>query len=229
MSMALTKDGVDGSSFSQDLFDDETVVEIRNKVIKTDFIKGMVMATLNANYYGGYMVQDAAYCFEAVNVFEVAAKKMEGEGKFDFSKIYRSQSTSLKKYNEEFVTTWHLQDTKSIVMGPAAKAYVEYEGRVSRDSPKFLAIAMLPCHMLWPWIANQLIDFVGEWNPYYKGWFKDNKTEPNHKGHLEKFVDSHFGPKEKKKALTIFRDGMINELNFFRDACGESLLDSFTK
>ena len=109
-------------------------------------------------------------------------------------------------------------------MGPAAKTYVEYEGRVSRDYPKFLAIAMLPCHMLWPWIANQLIDFVAKSNPYYKGWFKENETAPNHKGHLEKFVDSHFGPKEKKKALTIFRDGMINELNFFQDACLEKLI-----
>ena len=49
-------------------------------------------------------------------------------------------------------------------------------------------------------------------------------TEPNHKGHLERFVDAHFGPKEKKKGLTIFRNGMINELNFFRDACLEKLI-----
>ena len=86
-------------------------------------------------------------------------------------------------------------------MGPAAKIYVEYEGRVSRDYPKFLAIAMLPCHMLWPWIANQLIDFVAKSNPYYKGWFKENETAPNHKGHLEKFVDSHFGPKKRRRLL----------------------------
>lgn len=111
------------------------------------------------------MVQDAAYCFDAVKAFDEAARKMEEQEMFEFSAIYQSQSTSLKEYNKEFVTTWHLQNTKSIVMGPAAKIYVEYEGRVSRDYPKFLVIAMLPCHMLWPWIANQLIDFVAKSNP----------------------------------------------------------------
>lgn len=224
MTTALRKDVVDDPSFSQDLFNNEEIVKIRDAAVKTEFIKGMVSGTLNPNYYGGYMVQDAAYCFDAVKAFDEAARKMEEQEMFEFSAIYQSQSMSLKEYNKEFVTTWHLQNTKSIVMVPAAKTYVEYEGRVSRDYPKFLAIAMLPCHMLWPWIANQLVDFVAKSNPYYKGWFKENETAPNHKGHLEKFVDSHFGPKEKKQALTIFHDGMINELNFFRDACLEKLI-----
>ena len=215
-------DVVDGSSFSQALFNDEKSVEIRNAAIKTEFIKGMVEATLNANYYGGYMVQDAAYCFSAVKTFGMAAKNCEKTLPKAFSSLYEEQSKLLEEYNDDFVKTWHLKSADSIDMGTAAKTYVEYEGRVSRDSPKFLAIAMLPCHMLWPWIANQLIDFVGEWNPYFKGWFKDNKTEPNHKGHLEKFVDSHFdrhNHKERKKALTIFREGMNCELNFFEEAC----------
>ena len=221
----IGKDVVDGSTFSQALFNDEEIVKIRKAVIKTEFIKGMVKATLNANHYGGYMVQDAAYCFDAVEVFEAAAKEMKEKGMIEFSEIYQSQSTSLKEYNEEFATTWHLQNAKSIVKGPAAKAYLKFERKVSRECPKFLAIAMLPCHMLWPWIANQLIDFVAEWNPYYKGWFEENKTDPNHKGHLEKFVDYHFVPEEKKAALDIFRMGMIHELNFFREACKESCFD----
>lgn len=146
MTTALRKDVVDGPSFSQDLFHNEEIVKIRDAAIKTEFIKGMVSGTLNPNYYGGYMVQDAAYCFDAVKAFDEAARKMEEQEMFEFSEIYQSQSMSLKEYNKEFVTTWHLQNTKSIVMGPAAKTYVEYEGRVSRDYPKFLAIAMLPCH-----------------------------------------------------------------------------------
>lgn len=142
MTTALRKDVVDGPSFSQDLFNNEEIVKIRDAAIKTEFIKGMISGTLNPNYYGGYMVQDAAYCFDAVKAFDEAARKMEEQEMFEFSEIYQSQSTSLTEYNKEFVTTWHLQNTKSIVMGPAAKTYVEYEGRVSRDYPKFLAIAI---------------------------------------------------------------------------------------
>ena len=70
----IRKDVGDGSTFSQDLFNDEEVVKIRKAVIKTEFIKGMVKETLNANHYGGYMVQDAAYCLDAVKAFDEAAR-----------------------------------------------------------------------------------------------------------------------------------------------------------
>ena len=72
MTTALRKDVVDGPSFSQD----EEIVKIRDAAITTEFIKGMVSGTLNPNYYGGYMVQDAAYCYDAVKAFDEAARKM---------------------------------------------------------------------------------------------------------------------------------------------------------
>ena len=77
---------------------------------------------------------------------------------------------------------------------------------------------MLPCTMLWPWIADQLIDSVDKNNPYYV-WFKDNKLSPGHKSHLERFVDHFFvqvEPEEQQKCLSIFQ-GLVNELNFFRN------------
>lgn len=132
------------------------------------------------------------------------------------------QSESYKQYNQEFVKTWRLKNTDSVVMGPAADMYVGYESTLSRQHPKFLSIAMLPCTMLWPWIAGELIDSVDKKNPYY-GWFEDNKPDPSHKSHLEKFVDHFFSPEEKEKSLLVFHEGMINELNFFRDACDETL------
>ena len=58
--------------------------------------------------------------------------------------------------------------------------YVGYESTLSQEYPKFLATAMLPCTMLWSWIAGELIDFVDKKNPYY-GWFEDNKPDPNNK------------------------------------------------
>lgn len=220
---APRKDVVDGGpSFSQDLFNNEEIVKIRNTVLNTKFIAGMVSGTLNPNYYGGYTVQDAAYCYDAVAAYDTAAKEMQTQDMPEFSLLYRVQSESYKYYNQEFVKTWHLKSTDSVVMGPAAAMYVGYEAAVSRQRPRFLAIAMLPCTMLWPWIANQLITHVNKNNPYYI-WFEENKTDPDHKSHLEKFVDSYFSPEEEKEALDIFRDGMINELNFFREACNESL------
>lgn len=210
------------SSFCQDLFDDPTSVKIRNAAKESKFIQGMASGTLDPDDYGGYMVQDAAYCFNAVEAFDHAAKQMQLHGKPEFSLLYRVQSESFKQYNQEFVKTWRLKNTDSVVMGPAADMYVGYESALSRQHPKFLAIAMLPCTMLWPWIAGELIGSVNKKNPYY-GWFEDNKPDPSHKSRLEKFVDFFFSPEEKEKSLVIFHEGMINELNFFRDACDETL------
>jgi len=209
-------------SFSQELFNSETSKKIRNAAKESNFIQGMAAGTLDPDDYGGYMVQDAAYCFNAVEAFDYAANQMQVQGKPEFSLLYRVQSESYKKYNQEFVKTWRLKNTESVVMGPAASMYVGYEAALSRQDAKYLAIAMLPCTMLWPWIAGQLIDSVDPKNPYYD-WFNDNKPEPNHQSRLEKFVDYFFSLEEKEKSLVIFHEGMINELNFFRDACDETL------
>ena len=110
-------------------------------------------------------------------------------------------------------------------MGPAAATYVGFERALSQNDPKYLCIAMLPCTMLWPWIADQLIASVDKNNPYYV-WFKDNKPSPGHKSHLEMFVDHFFvqvGPEERQKCLSIFQEGLVNEVNFFRSACDQTL------
>ena len=186
----------------------------------------MKTGTLDPNDYGGYMVQDAAYCFSAVAAFNTAAQKMQGRNP-EFSLLYRVQSESFRSYNQEFVNTWRLKSTDSILMGPAAAMYVGYESALSQQDAKNLCIGMLPCAMLWPWIARELIDEVAEDNPYYV-WFQDNYSPPGDKSSLEKFVDNFFteeasNPEENEKLLNIFQEGLVNELNFFRDACDETL------
>ena len=59
----------------------------------------MATGTLDPDDYGGYMVQDAAYCFNAVGAFDHAAQEMQGQGKPEFSLLYRVQSESYKSYN----------------------------------------------------------------------------------------------------------------------------------
>ena len=212
-------------SFSSALFNDPKSKIICNLAKESEYIQGMVKGTLDPNVFGGYTVQDAAYCFKAVDSFERAAEKMQEVGKPEFALLYRAQSESYKSYNQYFVQTWRLQNTDSVVMGPAAATYVGYERALSQNDPKYLCIAMLPCTMLWPWIADQLIASVSKNNPYYV-WFEDNKPSPGHKSHLEKFVDHFFvqvEPEEWQKCLSIFQEGLVNEVNFFRSACDQTL------
>ena len=215
-------------SFSSTLFNDPNSEIIRNRAKESKFIQGMAKGSLDPNVYGGYMVQDAAYCFNAVDSFERAAEKMQEVGKSEFSLFYRTQSEEFKGYNKDFLETWRLRNSDSVAMGPAAATYVGYERALSQNDPKYLCIAMLPCTMLWPWIADQLIASVDKNNPYYV-WFKDNKPSPGHKSHLERFVDRVFvqvEPEEQQKCLSIFQEGLVNELNFFRSACNQTFYDS---
>ena len=184
----------------------------------------MFKGTLNPAINDGYMVEDAAYCFNAVGALDYAAQQMQEQGETEFSLLYRVLSKEFKGYNQDFVQHWKLKSSESVVMGPAAEMYVGFESAVSRNDAKFLCIAMLPCTMLWPWIADEFIGKVNsEKNPYYC-WFEDNKPDPDHKGHLEPFVDHFFKrPEDEEKSLDIFHQGLVNELNLFRDACGKPL------
>lgn len=223
--MPRDSDKLDGSlrSFSQGLFRDPVSVKIRDAAVQTKFFRDMVDGTLDPAIYGGYMVQDAAYCFNAVEAFHYAAQQMQEQEELGFSLLYRVMSENFKGYNQEFLKHWKLKSSESVVMGPAAEIYVGFESAISRKDARFLCIAMLPCTMLWPLITRELIRYVNKGkNPYYC-WFKENERQPGHKSHLEKFVDSFFKPEEKEKSLRIFQQGLINELNFFRDACGEPL------
>ena len=107
-------------------------------------------------------------------------------------------------------------------MGPASKTYMMYQSALSQDDPRYLSIATLPCTMLWPQMARELDKSVKETSPY-RHWFEENIRPPTYQGALEKFVDTHFLPDEAKKASRIFCEGMLNELNFFREACGGEL------
>ena len=114
-------------SFSSTLFNDPNSGIIRNRAKESKFIQGMAKGSLDPNVYGGYMVQDAAYCFNAVDSYERAAEKMQEVGKPEFSLLYRTQSESFKRYNHDFLQKWRLRNSDSVAMGPAAATYVGYK------------------------------------------------------------------------------------------------------
>lgn len=113
--------------------------------------------------------------------------------------------------------------------GPAVIEYMGFQEAVAEKTPELLPIAMLPCTILWPWIAGGLVQRheveMPERNPYVKDWFEPNMREPGKISSTEKFVDDHFKKDDEQGTLAkIFCKGMMNEVNFFREACGEELL-----
>lgn len=170
-------------------------------------------------------MQDTAYLANAEEMYNDAAQKMEEQGNPDFALFYREQAAKYGKYYKGFLETWRLENVDAVVKGPAVQSYMGYHKALVKNNPKFLPIAMLPCTMLWPWMDNSLIGEVDkERNPYYKSWFQANMRQEGQQSSTEKFVDTNFSQDDEGPAIEIFCEGMMNELNFFREACGEAPL-----
>ena len=209
-------------TFSQSLFEDQFSVKVRQAVLETLFFKKMINNTLSPEEYGGYMVQDAAYIYDAIKAFDIAAVNMQGKSPPDFALFYRGRSASFTSYSSYFASKWKLQSTKSVIMGPAAATYVAYEMKLAETSSKFLAIGILPCDMLWPWVAAQINSQVSKTN-VYRSWVDDNLGDGS--SSAQTFVNKFFSQQDRQASQAIFNEGIINELNFFRSACGEKPVD----
>ena len=199
-------------------------VPIRRNALHTKFMQGMAVGSLKPTQFGRYMVQDTAYLANAVKMYTDAAQKMEEQGEPDFAIFYRGQASKYDDYYKEFLKTWYLESAAAVHLGPAVQAYMGYQQVVVKQHPRYLPVAMLPCTMLWPWMAGSLIGTVDEQNPYYADWFVQNIRQPGTQSSTEKFVDQNEAKFDESIALEIFCEGMMNELNFFREACDEAPL-----
>lgn len=169
-------------SFSKGLFENVKLsVPIRDYALKTKFIQGMAVGSLKPTQFGRYMVQDTAYLANAVKMYSDAAQKMEEQGKPDFALFYRGQASKYEEYYKAFLETWNLESAEAVHVGPAFQAYMGYQNVVVKQHPRYLPVAMLPCTMLWPWMAGSLIPTVNKQNPYYEDWFVQNMRQPAHK------------------------------------------------
>ena len=203
---------VNEPTFSERLFNDPRSQKILELTKETVLITGMQSGTLNANYYGAFMVQDIAYLANGVVAYKKAALEIK-EG--IFQKLYNERAHNLyTRYVKPMQTDWHLKNHESVKLGIAAEKYVTFLHHVSTENPRYLAIAMLPCSMLWRSLANQLHESVSKASAYYT-WFEKNKTEKGYRGTLEKFVDDHFGQSEFEIAKPFFWEALAYEYSFF--------------
>jgi len=106
-------------------------------------------------------------------------------------------------------------------VGPTFQTYMGYQQAVVEKHPEYLPVAMLPCTMLWPWMAGTLIKKVDKQNPYYKDWFVPKMRPPRIPSLTEKFVDENKGAFDERIARQIFCEGMMNEVNALQEARGE--------
>lgn len=212
-------------TFSVALFEDPFSKKVREAVLQTMFFKKIIDNTLAPEDYGGYMVQDAVYVFDAIKSFRTAAAKMQGSSAYppDYSMFYRGRVESYESYSSYFISKWKLKSGESVNMGPAAATCAAFIMSLAEKDPRNLVIGFLSCDMLWPWIAAAINSQVPK-EHVYRSWV--DKNLKNSTSSAQKFVNKFFSlEQDKAKCQKIFNEGIINELNFFRSACGEKTVD----
>ena len=93
---------------------------------------------------------------------------MEEQSKPDFALFYRGQASKYEEYYQAFLKKWNLESAEEVHVGPAFQAYMGYQNIVVKQHPRYLPVAMLPCTMLWSWIAGSLIQTVNKQNRIMK-------------------------------------------------------------
>ncbi|MED6243681.1 hypothetical protein ATANTOWER_025045, partial [Ataeniobius toweri] len=89
----------------------------------------------------------------------------------------------------------------------------EYQRIMEKEGPIMFAVSLLPCSMLWVWLANQLN--IGYGNAYWT--WKKNNMDGHPEKHLKDLLNKYLKKEnDVKRAKEIFRTQMQNELNFFK-------------
>lgn len=197
-------------------------VSIAQKSLTSCFINGIANANLNPNDYGKYTVQDVIYCYKATQNLKLLLENPDNDS---YKPFLENRIASYEKYTKFLFEQWNIGDPSAIKLGEAAELYIVYQEHIFKNCDILYAlISMLPCEMLWTWLANQLEGNISDTN-VYSFWISDNMgTEP---GKIGTFLNNNSVSIDFAVALPIFLNCMRGEYNFFCSPCGElDLIDS---
>lgn len=216
------KDEVDGGNLSNKLWDNSQ--DLAYKALETEFLHGIRHGSLHPDKYGGYSIQDAAYCFNAIKDYEIVIRKTKNA---DVKKFLEQRLKGYSDYVDSIKETWYIKNAESIEPGTAAQNYIDFEGKIASNAGDFndevyFVVAMIPCSRLWYWLANQMAAYEGPGNAY-SFWIRENKQGDGGKK-LEDFVNKYQQILDKDEANEIYREAMRCEVNFMRSACQQELL-----
>ena len=201
--------------------------DIADQALATDYMQGIKKGTLDPHQFGQYTLQDAVYCYHAQEDYQTVVDRAVAAGEHDLAAFAEARYQSYGRYNSETFADWHIADPKAVALGKAAQAYVDFEHGIAESArPIYSVISMIPCNQLWAWLATQLEGAVGPSNLYSFWITEDDDWGGTYR--LDNFVDAwlagHPDAYDPEQALFVFRSCMVGELNFFRSACGQSLV-----
>ena len=187
------------------------------------------MGTLDPNAYGRYTLQDCAYCAHALDDYTNLAIRALQAGFADLSAFALARAAGYRTYNRTQFSAWGIQPF-GVIASPATRTYLDLERLVcGRLHPIYGLAVMMPCDILWPWLATQLAKRethrVGN---LYDFWITGNQ-DWHGAYRLDNFFDAwlaaHPGIYDPQLGLLVFQSALTCEVNLFQSACGQPLQD----
>ncbi len=187
---------------------------IANQALQTPFIQGIGAGTLDPVVYGGFNVNDAAYCFNGAPDYLAASQRATDPALQGF---LAAKYQSYEKYNQTFPQIWRVKDATSIVPYDVCVQYSQFESwTASNQDPIYCIVAMLPCEYLWAWLAQQLSPVALPGNLYLP-WITGN-DDPSGAYAMGNFLNSYAGTIDQALATNIYTTAMGFERDNFAAA-----------
>ncbi|XP_052798102.1 uncharacterized protein LOC128230119 [Mya arenaria] len=189
--------------------------QYHNQALQTGFVQGIRNATLNPESFGGYMLQDSMFCYEASKNIDLAESNATDP---IIKQFLQKRFQSYKDYFQSLFNTWHIVDASGIKLDQACTAYIAHEHDVAMNrNSVYFVVALLPCAKLWPWIGQQIAADTGNFGVYTK-WVQENFS-PDSSGvtKYETLINNAEaqGVINRNEALEVYTKSMMGEVNFF--------------
>ncbi|MEM9555435.1 MAG: TenA family transcriptional regulator [Acidobacteriota bacterium] len=202
--------------------------DLAQRGLETDYIQGIAHGSLHPNDYGRYTVQDAAYCAHAAADYQTIEKRALAAGEDRLAAFAQARYAGYQAYDQQVFEQWHLRGGDAVRPSPAAQTYIDFEHRAAESlAPVYGVLAMVPCDELWPWLATELKPSAVPTN-LYSFWIEEN-ADWHGAYRLDNSLDAWFADHpdvfDWDTALWVMRSGMTCEVNLFRSACGQSLVE----
>lgn len=192
----------------------QTSAKVAQHTLETNFIRGIATSTLSPMHYARYMIQDAIFCHNVTQNLQTLLAKHQHP---DYQLFLESRIAAFEKYTFTMFTEWRILQPNGINLSKEAINYINFQKKICHELNFFIAlIAMLPCEMLWPWLAHQIDN--GDKNNLYYFWIESNKSKGKS---LQSFIDNNSTHVDVILAKKIFHTSLMNELSFFRSAFEE--------
>ncbi|XP_052800069.1 uncharacterized protein LOC128231370 [Mya arenaria] len=185
------------------------------QALQSGFVHGIRSASLDPEGFGGFMLQDSVFCYEASNNIAIA----ESNATDPFIKQFLQEKfQAYQDYYQALIHTWHIENVSGIKLGQACSAYIAHEHDVAMNyNSVYFVVALIPCAKLWPWIGQQIAADTGNFGVYTK-WVQENFS-PDSSGvtKYETLINNAEaqGVINRNEALEIYTKSMIGEVNFF--------------